>query len=451
MKDGIRIGTGAGWWGDRIEPAAWNAERGALDYLCFETMAEVTVSAAQVRKRRDPDFPGYDSYLDARMRAVLPACRRQGTRIVSNQGWINPRGAARRIVELARELGIGGLKVAAVDGALITDRVLDLTDTILETGAPTASLRDALVSAEAYLGAAPLVEALRGGADVVVSGRVADPSLFLAPMMFEFGWDEHDAMRLGAGSAIGHLLECGAQVTGGYFSDPGFKDVPEPWNLAFPIAEVARDGSAVLTKIAGSGGAVDLRTVKEQMLYEVHDPAHYITPDVVVDFTTVRLEQVGPDRVRVSGVSGKPRTATLKVSLGCIEGFIGEDTFYYAGRGALRRAQLARRILEERFRIVGLRADAVRIDLLGVNAVHGAATPADAPEPYEVGVRVAARCRSRAEADKIGREIDGMAVCGVGMTGKHVPNKERVREVIGVWSALVPRAALAPTVHWFES
>ena len=451
MKSNLRIGTGAGWWGDRIEPAALNAGRGALDYLCFETMAEVTISAAQVRKRRDPSFPGYDTWLDERMRAVLPACRRNGTRIVTNQGWINPQGAARRIVELLRELGLPGVKVAAVDGALITDRVLDLTDRILENGLPTSSLREQLVSAEVYLGAEPLVEALRAGADIVVSGRVADPSRFLAPMMFEFGWSADDAMRLGAGSGIGHLMECGAQVTGGYFPDPGFKDVPEPWNLAFPIAEMQADGSAVLTKVAGTGGAVDLRTVKEQMLYEVHDPAHYITPDVVVDFTTVRLEQVGPDRVRVANISGKPRTDTLKVSMGCIEGFIGEDMFYYAGRGAVRRAGLARRILEERFRMVGLVADELRIDLLGVNAIHGAGSPPLEHEPYEVGLRVAARTRTRAEAEKVGREVDGMAVCGVGMTGKHVPHKDRVREVIGVWSALVPRAAVQPTLHWFES
>ncbi|HRO82279.1 MAG TPA: DUF1446 domain-containing protein [Alicycliphilus denitrificans] len=447
----LRIGSGAAWWGDRVEPAALNAERGDLDYLCFETMAEATVSAAQVRARRDPSFPGYDTYLDDRMRAVLPACMRRGTRIVSNQGWINPQGAARRIVELLRELGIRGVKVAAVGGSLITDRVLELAPTILENGQPTATLKDTLISAEAYMGAEPIVQALREGAQIVVTGRVADPSLFLAPMMYEFGWDPLDHERIGAGSGIGHLMECGAQVTGGYFADPGLKDVPEPWNLAFPIAEVDAQGNVTLSKVAGTGGAITAQTVKEQMLYEVHDPAHYITPDVVVDFTRARIEPLGPDRVRVTGLTGTPRTPTLKVSMGCTEGFIGEDMFFYAGPGALRRAQLAKKILEERFKIVKLDAEEVRIDFLGLNAIHGAATPPDAPEPYEVAVRVAARTRTREEAVKVGREVDGMAVSGVGHTGKRVPHQERTREVIGVWSSLVPRGQVAAHIDHFTS
>ncbi|HCL85195.1 MAG TPA: ABC transporter substrate-binding protein [Comamonadaceae bacterium] len=447
----LRIGSGAAWWGDRVEPAQLNAERGDLDYLCFETMAEATVSAAQVRARRDPSFPGYDTYLDDRMRAVLPACMRRGTRIVSNQGWINPQGAARRIVELLRELGISGVKVAAVGGSLITDRVLALAPTILETGAPTATLKDTLISAEAYMGAEPIVQALREGAQIVVTGRVADPSLFLAPMMYEFGWDALDHEKIGAGSGIGHLMECGAQVTGGYFSDPGLKDVPEPWNFAFPIAEVDAQGTVTLSKVAGTGGAITAQTVKEQMLYEVHDPANYLTPDVVVDFTRARIEALGNDRVRVTGLTGKPRPPTLKVSMGCTEGFIGEDMFFYAGPGALRRAQLAQKILQERFKIVQLDAEEVRIDFLGINAIHGAATPPDAPEPYEVAVRVAARTRTREEAAKVGREVDGMAVSGIGHTGKRVPHQERTREVIGVWSSLVPREHVAPHIDYFTS
>lgn len=447
----IRIGAGAAWWGDRVEPAKLNADEGDLDYLCFETMAEATVSAAQVRARRDPSFEGYDTYLDDRMKAVLPGCMKRGTRIISNQGWINPDAAAKRIVHWLRELGHPGVKVAAVNGSLITDKVLSLTTTILENGEPTAGLAPTLISAEAYLGAEPIVEALKAGAQIVVTGRVADPSIFMAPMMAEFGWDPLDHARLGQGNGLGHLLECGAQVTGGYFSDPGFKDVPEPWNFGFPIAEVREDGSAVITKVAGTGGAVTLQTVKEQMLYEVHDPANYLTPDVVVDFTTAKLEQVGPDRVLVSHIGGKPRTPTLKVSIGCTEGFIGEDMFFYAGPGALRRAQLAKKILEERFRIVGLQAEEYRVDFLGLNAIHGDATPADAPEPYEIAVRVSARCATREEAAKVGREVDGMAVSGIGHTGKRVPHQDRTREVIGVWSALVPREQVPWTVRYFES
>lgn len=451
MNKVLRIGAGSAWWGDRIEPAALNAEKGDLDYLCFETMAEATVSAAQVRARRDPSFPGYDTYLDDRMTAVLPFCLKRGTRIITNQGWINPDGAAQRIVHWLRHFGARGIKVASVSGSVINDKVLSLTDRILENGHPTSSLAGQIASAEVYLGAEPIADALRQGAHIVVTGRVADPSIFMAPMMYEFGWDALDHQRLGAGNGIGHLMECGAQVTGGYFADPGFKDVPRPWDLAFPIAEVEADGSAVITKVAGSGGSVDLRTVKEQMLYEVHDPAFYITPDVVVDFTSSKLEQIAPDRVRVTGIGGKPRTATLKVSIGCIEGFIGEDMFFYAGPGALRRARLAKQILEERFKIVKLQAEDIRIDFLGLNAIHGDMTPADAPEPYEIAVRVAARTRTREEAIKVGREVDGMAVSGVGMTGKRVPHQDRTREIIGVWSSLVPREKIIPTIRHFES
>lgn len=451
MKKTIRIGAGAAWWGDRVEPAKLNADKGELDYLCFETMAEATVSAAQVRARRDPTFQGYDTYLDDRMQAVLPGCMKQGAKIISNQGWINPNAAAERVVHWLNQLGYKGIKVAAVNGSLITDKAISLTEKILENNQPTSTLKDTLISAEAYLGAEPIVEALRNGAHIVITGRVADPSIFMAPMMYEFNWDALDAKKLGQGMGIGHLMECGAQVTGGYFSDPGFKDVPDPWNFGFPIAEVSDDGTAVLSKVEGTGGAINLQTVKEQMLYEVHDPANYLTPDVVVDFTTAQLREIGPNRVEVRNISGKPRTPTLKVSMGCTEGFIGEDMFFYAGPGALRRAELAKKILTERFRIVNLQAEEVRIDFLGINAIHGAATPKDAPEPYEVAVRVAARTLTREEAIKVGREVDGMAVSGIAHTGKRVPHADRTREIIGVWSSLVAREKVPTSIKYFVS
>ena len=446
MKEIVRIGTGSGWWGDRISPAAELAEHGQLDYLCFETMAEATISAAQVRARRDPSFAGYDTYLEDRLRAVLPACLANGTKIVSNQGWINPGAAAEKAVAILRELGATGVKVAAINGSLITERVVSLTETILENGESTEMLAESLISAEVYLGAEPIVQALNQGAAIVFTGRVADPSLFLAPLMHEFGWDSLDHELIARGSAIGHLLECGAQVTGGYFVDPGFKDVERPWDLGFPIAEVSQEGSCVIGKLAGTGGCVTCQTVKEQMLYEVHDPANYLTPDVTVDFTTAVVEQVGIDRVRVSGVSGKPRSPTLKVSMGCLEGFVGEDMFFYAGPGAVRRAEIAQTVLLERFKIVDLEADDLRIDFLGLNAIHGLATPDSAPEPYEVAVRVAARTKTREQALKVGREVDGMAVSGIAHTGKRVPFQDRVREVIGIWSSLVARDSVAATI-----
>jgi hypothetical protein len=448
----IRIGSGAAWWGDRISPARLNAEQGRLDYLCFETMSEATISTAAARRLRNPDFSGYDTYLDDRFEAVIDGCRRNGTRIVTNQGWVAPERAAERIAELFAAHGEHGVRIAAVTGNVVTDRVQAGTDLILETGRPTSDLDpESILSAEVYLGAEAIVAALAQGADVVVTGRVADPSLFLAPMVHEFGWSLSDWPRLGQGSGIGHLLECGAQVTGGYFADPGYKDVPRPWDLAFPIATVEPDGSAVLSKIEGTGGLIDRDTVLEQMFYEVHDPSAYLTPDVSVDFTTADIEVVGSDRVSVSGIGGRPRPEQLKVSIGCREGFIGEDMFFYAGPGALDRAQLARQILEERFKIVDLDADDVRIDILGWDAIHGSASRPGGSEPYEVAVRVAARTRTADEAAKIGREVDGMAVSGVGMTGKHVPQGERVRDIVGVWSTLIARDEVAYALTFTES
>lgn len=447
----IRIGSGSAWWGDRISPAKNNADKGNLDYLCFETMAEATVSAAQVRKRSDPSFPGYDTWLDDRMEAVLPGCLTNSTKIITNQGWINPNGAAERAIYWLRKFGAKGVKVAAVNGSLITDRVLELTDSITETGKPTETLKSTLVSAEAYLGAEPIVDALQQGAQIVVTGRVADPSLFAAPMMHEFGWTIDDVESLGFANGIGHLLECGAQITGGYFADPGFKDVPEPWNLAFPIAEVSQDRTAILTKLKDSGGAINALTVKEQLLYEVHDPSNYITPDVIVDFSKTHIEELETNKMLIKGINGKPRTRTLKVSMGCREGYIGEDMFFYAGEGALRRAKLAETILRERFNTVDLKAEEIRIDFLGINAIHGKMSPTDRAAPYEIAVRVAARTKTKEEAQKVGREVDGMAVSGVGMTGKRVPHQDRTREIIGVWSSLVERDKINPSITFFES
>ena len=447
----LAVGCGAGFSGDRVDAALpvvrTLVQRGGPAALIFEMLAERTLATAQLARRADPG-KGYEPLLDLELRPVLADCLRHGITIVGNFGAANPQGAARRIVALAEELGLPPPRVAVVSG---DDLSVPAQRKLLREALGGGFDEKRFVCANAYLGAFEIAAAIKQGAQVVVTGRVADPSIFMAPMMFEFGWDPLDHARLGAGNGLGHLIECGAQVTGGYFSDPGFKDAPDPWNLAFPIVEVESDGSAVLTKVAGTGGAVNLMTVKEQLLYEVHDPANYLTPDVVVDFTTARLEQVGLDRVRVTGIGGKPRTPTLKVSIGCTEGFIGEDMFFYAGPGALRRAQLAKKILEERFKIVKLDAEEVRIDFLGINAIHGAMSPKNGPEPYEVAVRVAARTKTREEAFKVGREVDGMAVSGVGMTGKRVPHQDRTREIIGVWSSLVPREKITPTLSFYES
>ena len=291
----IRIGAGAAWWGDRVDPAAALARDGALDYLCFETMAEATMSSARVRMRADPSYPGYDTYLDERMHAVLASCRRNGTKIISNQGWANPGAAGARIAAIAKALGIEGLRIATVAGVVPNQAVSRFDGRVLETGVPFRELPFERVSVDAYLGAEPIVAALRQGADVVVTSRVADPSLFVAPIAYEFGWGSDDWERLGRATVVGHLMECAAQSTGGYFANPGYKDVPGLARIGFPIAIVDAAGDAMITKLPSAGGLVTARTLKEQLLYEIHDPSAYVTPDVVADFTSVTLTETGPE------------------------------------------------------------------------------------------------------------------------------------------------------------
>jgi hypothetical protein len=291
----VRLGAGAGYSGDRIEPAVELATHGALDYLVFECLAERTIALAQQARRQDPES-GYDPLLEARMHAVLPVAKRNGVRIVSNMGAANPLAAARKTAAIARELGLGGLKIAAVTGDDVLDVVRSGAYRFEESGQAVADFDERIVSANAYLGAAPIVAALDAGADVVLTGRAADPSLFTAPLIHEFGWAFDDWDRLGQATVVGHLMECAGQITGGYFADPGFKDVAGLARLGFPIGEVSADGSVVITKVAHAGGFVTEATCKEQLLYEIHDPSRYLQPDVVADFAQVRVVEQAKDR-----------------------------------------------------------------------------------------------------------------------------------------------------------
>lgn len=439
----VRIGCGAGYSGDRIEPALELAEKGNIQYLVFECLAERTIALAQQARLRNPD-KGYDELLEKRMEAVLPACRQREIRIVTNMGAANPPGALRSVRETAERLGLRGLKLAAVTGDDVLDLVLREDPAIVETGGRVSDLKDRLVSANAYIGAEPLVEALQRGADVIVTGRVADPSLFLAPLMHEFGWMRDDWNRLGQGTVVGHLLECAGQVTGGYFADPGFKDIPDLARLGFPIAEVSDEGSAVITKVAGSGGRVTPATCKEQLLYEIHDPALYITPDVVADFTDVTLKAYGNDAVTVRGGRGRPRTETLKVCVGYRDSCIGEGQISYGGPGAVARAQLAGEIVRERLKHTGVQCDEIRVDLIGIDALYGPAGQSGAGEPCEVRLRVAGRTRSMGEALRIGQEVETLytngPAGGAGVT-------KNAREVIAMLSVLIPRSLVKPAVH----
>jgi hypothetical protein len=440
----IRIGSGAGYSGDRIEPAVELAEKGDIQYLVFECLGERTVALAQQARMKDPEG-GYDPLLEERMRAVLPLCAAKGIKIVTNMGAANPEAAARRTAEIAKSLGLSSLKIAAIVGDDVLDACKDGDLPIMEFDGTIKQLGNRLLSANAYLGAEPMAEALKSGADIVITGRASDPALFLAPMIHAFGWAMDDWNLLGQGTVAGHLLECAGQVTGGYFADPGYKDVPDLARLGFPIGEVGEDGSLVITKVKGSGGAVTARTCKEQLLYEVHDPRQYFQPDVVADFSQVTVEEIGPDRVRVSGGRGHQRTDTLKVSVGYVDSYIGEGQISYAGPGALARGRLALEIVRERLKLTDVASSELRFELVGVDSLHGAEVSSSANEPYEVRVRVAGRTENLREAVRIGNEVETLYTNGPAAGGGAWKS---ARDVVAVASVLLPRDLAKPQVRF---
>jgi Acyclic terpene utilisation family protein AtuA len=443
----VRIGAGAGFADDRIEPAVELVDRSDLDYLVFECLAERTIAAAQRERLVDPGG-GYNEWLADRMTAVLASARSRGTRILTNMGAANPVAAAQVVVEVARELGIRGLKVAAVVGDDVLDRVRGSDLPLLEQPATVASLGDSVISANAYLGVEPLLDALRRGADVVVTGRVADPSLFLAPLIHELGWAPEDWQLMGTGTAVGHLLECAGQVSGGYFADPGCKPVPNLARLGFPLAEVTADGSVVITKPAGTGGQVTVATVTEQLLYEVHDPSAYVTPDVVADFSAIRLEQAGSDRVSVTGVSGRPGPKTLKVSVGYLDGYIGSGEISYAGPNAVARGRLALDVVRERLERLDVPVSDARFELIGVDAVHRGAGRSGNGEPCEVRVRVAGRTLDLHSARRIGQEVTALWLNGPAGGGG---GTRTASENIAIVSVVVPKVAVHTETLLLES
>ena len=431
----LRIGSGAGFAGDRLEPAVILAERGELQYLGLECLAERTIALAQLRKLKAPT-EGYDVLLARRMELLLPIIKKNGVRLITNMGAANPVAAAELIIEIAKRRNID-IKVAAVTG----DDVLKLmqpTDRVLETGGPLSAYKW-LVSANAYLGVDALLPALATGADIIITGRVADPSLFLAPAAYEFGWEPDDLDRMARGTVMGHLLECGGQLTGGYCADPGKKDIPDFAHIGFPYADIERDGNCIIGKPAGTGGAINLVTAKEQLLYEVTDPRAYLTPDITADFTTVRLRQAGVDCVAVSGATGKPRSPTLKVSIGYHAGYVGEGEISYAGANALRRAQLAGEVVQQRLQDT---FPEMRVDYIGSTSLHGKSYD-DAARPYEVRLRVAARAKTREAAALVGEEVEALWTNGPGGGGGA---RKYVHEQVGVISGLIARERVKSAV-----
>jgi hypothetical protein len=441
----IRLGAGAGFAGDRIDPAQQLAEHALLDYLIFECLGERTVAASQAQRLKNPEA-GYDPLLEARMRAVLPHTTASGTTIVTNSGAANPFAAAERVSRIASEVAERTVRVAAVTGDDVLEAVRRHDPVVWETGKLLSEHVDELVSANAYIGADAVVPALEQDADVVITGRLADPSLYLAPLVHEYGWGWKDYGLLGAGTAVGHLLECAGQLTGGYYADPVTKPVKGMARLGFPFADVRYDGSAVFGKLDGSGGTLTARTCAEQLLYEVGDPTAYLTPDVAADFSDVSFDEVGQDRVAVTGATGRARPQELKVTLGFRGGWFGEGQMSYAGPRAFQRAELAGEIVVERLKdIHGVSGDGISVEYIGAGAAfRGLDTD---PLAYEVRLRVTARVATEHAADIVGWEVESLYTNGP--AGGGGARRSRA-EVLAIRSCLIPRHLVTTEVHMLE-
>lgn len=434
----LRLGAGAGFAGDRIDPAVELARRARPDYLVFECLGERTVAAGHARRLADP-AAGFDPLLAARLRAVLPHCHPAGTTVITNSGAANPDAAGECAVREAGELGLEA-RIAVVTGDDVLELVRTIDPVVWETGTPLSEIGDELLSANAYLGAEPVAEAVATGADVVVTGRVADPALYLGPLVHEFGWDAGDHELLGKGTLVGHLLECAGQLTGGYFADPITKPVPDPARLGFPFADVGPDGAVVFGKPDGSGGRLDRRTCGEQLLYEVDDPGAYVTPDVVADFSRVSFTDAGTDRVAAHGATGRPRPDGLKVTLGFRGGWLGEGQVTYAGPRCLDRARMAADIACERLVAVhGLPEEALEVEYIGAGAAFRGLAPAE--DPAEVRLRVSARVPSAEAAEAVGWEVESLYTNGPAGGGGA---RRSTTEIVAVRSCVVPREHVRP-------
>jgi hypothetical protein len=447
------IGSGAGFSGDRVDAAIPVVEsisaRGRGGAIIFETVGERTLALGQLAKRENPSL-GYEPLLPQFLAPILKPAVNAGIVIVGNFGCANPSGAADVVCRIAAEQGIRGLRIAIVEGDDVLGRI-DLAEANVwegERGLPRAE--GAAISANAYIGARAIAGAIEGGAHMVITGRVADPSLALGPIVAHFGWDWNDLDRIAAGTLVGHLLECGSQVSGGYFADPGFKDVPRPESIGFPIAEVAEDGRFVITKPEGTGGIVDQRTVKEQLLYEIHDPAAYLTPDITLDITGVSLEDAGADRVAVRGARGKAAPEKLKATVGFAGDWIGEAEISYAGPNALARARLAADIIDKRLALRGLDLRR-RIDLIGATSVFDS-DEGDLREAFDraavddLRMRLAVSGEDKEQIEKAMQEVNALYCCGPAGGGGV---RTRVQARIRTLSYLIPRD-LAPSCFRFH-
>lgn len=453
----IRIANGQGFWGDSLEAPVEQVRRGPLDYLTLDYLAEVTMSILQKQRARDPKAGYARDFVDLIAR-VLPDLKERRVRVIANAGGVNPRACCEAVLETAKRQGIY-VRVAMVAGDDIMDRLDDFLArgvelNNMETGEPLSAIRDQVRSANAYLGAFPVAEALDRGAEIVVTGRVADPCLALAPMIHEFGWGSEDWDKLSAGIIAGHAIECGAQSTGGN-CQVDWETIPDFADIGYPIVEVEPDGSFVITKHAGTGGRVNLDTIKEQLLYELGDPREYITPDCLADFTSIHLAQAGPDRVRFSGIKGRSATSSYKVSISYSAGYKSIGSLVYAWPDAYKKARAADQILRQRLDRLGLRFDEIRSEFLGANACHGiaAAEPSPAIEPLlsEVVLRFGVRGENRAAIERFTREIAPLALNGPPVVSGLGSGRPQVEEIIAYWPALLAKSEVQPEVTVWPS
>ncbi len=446
----LRIGCGSGGCTyERLEPAVELLEKGRLDYLIFECLAERTIAAAQKEKQADPT-KGYNPMLEARMRRVLPLAAKHGTTIVSNMGAANTPRAVELTAAIAADLGLSGLKIASVRGDDILERVRDYRGlSLLDRQIPLGNLEDAIISANVYLSGNPIREALETGAKVVITGRVADPALFVGPLKHEFAWNADDESQMGQAILLGHLLECAGQLTGGYYADPGYKDVADLHLLGFPIAEIDATGTFVVTKPEGSGGTVCVDVCKEQLLYEIDDPARYITPDGIADFSRVTFAPTGEDHVTARGAVCRGEPTHYKVNIGYRDCWTGEAQISYGGGNALDRARLAADIVEKRLRLIDVTPDEYRVDSIGCTSLYGTGISKGITSclPSEVRLRIAARTKTREEAIAVVREVECLYTNGPS-GGAGI--RSSVEQPVCVDNILIPRADVSPEVAFIE-
>jgi hypothetical protein len=449
----VRVAAGQGFWGDWLEAPRRQVEGGPIDYLMLDYLAEVTMSILQKQKARDPSM-GYARDFVGAMESIFPGVATRGVRVIANAGGVNPPACASAVHETARKHGVADrVRIGVITGDDILPRLDELlgkghTLANMDTGAPLAGIRDRVLSANAYIGAVPIVDALRQGANVVITGRSTDTALTMAPLLHEFGWRLDDWNRLAAGIVAGHIIECGAQCSGGNCLID-WRSIPDLANVGYPIVEAQADGAFYITKHPNTGGRISRHTVIEQLVYEMGNPREYITPDVIADFTSIQLEDAGPDRVRVFGISGKAPTDKLKVSIAYRAGFKAVGTLVYAWPDALDKARAADEVLRRRLDLLGLRFDEIHTEFLGANATHGplAGNGRDAPE---VQLRVGVRSAERAPVERFTREIAPLVLNGPPSVTGFAGGRPKAEEIVAYWPALIDKREITPRAELYS-